>query len=374
MFSSTSTARTLFSRLTVPSRSPLTSSSVLQSPTKSALHRGAPSRTMATVVDRLNDLAANLPHKDAVMYHKQNNMKWTFGELKKYSDALSSGLLELGLRPKDTILTWLPSHTAEQHVLQLACARAGFVLACLDEGVRDVEVVGRVLRESGSVAVFVMGDTRIPFEVHDENGNPVDDDAGMDLLEYDNVYTSTINSLMPNLTSFQYHGKKVDSKGDWTSDPSSPQIASNFVDHGLSFSTPNFPSFKFPIQTGFDKIDGFYNYKHLMAFNGDSLLMYKGCLVGGKPIKEDGVKLPEDGVLVRGKTNVSFVKGEMVTEEVEPDYLHIPKSTDTVSIEYDSTGKKGAELNHDQVLKTDSWKHMNAILNKEYIEPQNSAA
>lgn len=132
--------------------------------------------------------------------------------------------------------------------------------------------------------------------------------------------------------------------------------------------------------------------------------MYKGCLVGGKPIKEDGVKLPEDGVLVRGKTNVSFVKGEMVTEEVsasvasageeggwgrivlthsfafvrssqvEPDYLHIPKSTDTVSIEYDSTGKKGAELNHDQVLKTDSWKHMNAILNKEYIEPQNSAA
>ena len=33
-------------------------------------------RGMATVVERLNDLAATLPHKDAVMYHKQNNMKW----------------------------------------------------------------------------------------------------------------------------------------------------------------------------------------------------------------------------------------------------------------------------------------------------------
>lgn len=328
---------------------------------------------MATVVDRLNDLAANLPHKDAVMYHKQNNMKWTFGELKKYSDALASGLIELGIRPKDTILSWLPSHTAEQHVLQLACSRAGFVLATLDSAVTDEKVVGKVLKDSKSVAVFVQGDTRIPFEVHDENGNVVDDDAGMDLLEYDNVYTSTIEAIMPNLTSFEYHGKKLDEKGEWTADPSNPQIAQNFVDHGLSFSNSDFPDFKFPVQTGFDKINGFYNYKHLMAFNSDSLLMYKGCLVNGKPIKEDGVLPPPDGVLVRGTTNVSFVKGELVTEEVDPDWLHIPKETDTVSVEYDASGKKGKAMNHEEALKSDSWKLMNAILNKEYIEPQSAA-
>lgn len=47
-----------------------------------ALRIAAPSasspavRSLATVAQQLNDLAKALPHKEAVRYAKQNNMKW----------------------------------------------------------------------------------------------------------------------------------------------------------------------------------------------------------------------------------------------------------------------------------------------------------
>merc|ERR1719506_134757 len=230
-------------------------------------------RGLSTIVSSLNNLAATLPHKDAVRYHKQSNMKWTFGELKKYSDALANGMLELGIAPKSTVLTWLPSDTAEQHVLQLACARAGIILATLPSTCTDASVLEKVLEDSGACAVFVQGDTRIPFEVRDEDGNVVVDDANMPALDYDDVYLKAVREAVPALDRVEYfNGKRDEETGEIVDDKK--HISTNFVDQSLTYSTAKFPNFHFPIQTGFDKVDGFYNYKHLMAFNSSSLVMY----------------------------------------------------------------------------------------------------
>jgi len=318
-------------------------------------------------------LAQNLPllpsslsnHRFPQLYHR------TVGEVKKYSDALASGLIEIGIQPKSTILSWLPTDTAEYHILQLACARGGFVLATLPSTCTDLKVLSKVLLDSKAVSVFCQGDTRIPFEVKDENGNIVDDDADTKKLMYDDVYTKAMVEVMPSLVSFDYFRDARDSKGKIVPDEEfGAQKSFNFVNNGLSYQNKEFPGFQWPVQTGFDAIDGFYNYKHLMAFNSDTLVMYKGTLVDGKPIKDNRVPPPADGVLVRAKKDISFVDQELVTKEVEPAYLHVPKETDPLTVAYDETGKKGKVLDHNQALESEEWATINAILSKQYVEAQ----
>eukprot|EP00518_Triparma_eleuthera_P002899 CAMPEP_0182463790 /NCGR_PEP_ID=MMETSP1319-20130603/7949_1 /TAXON_ID=172717 /ORGANISM="Bolidomonas pacifica, Strain RCC208" /LENGTH=298 /DNA_ID=CAMNT_0024663375 /DNA_START=234 /DNA_END=1130 /DNA_ORIENTATION=- len=293
-------------------------------------------------------------------------MKWTFGELKKYSDALANGMLELGIAPKSTVLTWLPPDTAEQHVLQLACARAGIVLATLPSTCTDASVLEKVLADSGACAVFVQGDTRIPFEVHDEDGNVVVDDADMPALDYDDVYLKAVREVVPGLDRVEYfNGKRDEETGEIVDDKK--HISTNFVDQSLTYSTAKFPNFHFPIQTGFDKVDGFYNYKHLMAFNSSSLVMYSGTLVDGKPTKSDSPP-PADGVLVKEKSWVRFVDQEPVFDVQSPAYLHVPKASDPVTVAYDEKGVKGKVLDHKGAL--DAWEVVGRVLKKEYVEPQ----
>ena len=105
---------------------------------------------------------------------------------------MANGLLELGVAPKSTVLSWLPDDTAEQHVLQLACARAGFLLATLPSSTTDSSILESVLKDSKACAVFVQGDTRIPFDVRDEDGNIVEDDKDMPCLEFDDTYTKAV--------------------------------------------------------------------------------------------------------------------------------------------------------------------------------------
>lgn len=298
-------------------------------------------------------------------------MKWTVSEVKKYSDALASGLIEIGFEPKDTVLSWLPPDTAEYHILQLACARGGFLLATLPSTCTDPKVLSKVLLDSKAVSVFVQGDTRIPFEVKDENGNIIDDDKDTKKLEYTDVYTNAMVEIMPTLRAFDYYHTKIGEDGTMVpNEENGVRKSMNFVANGLDYKNEEYPSFRWPIQTGFDKIDGFYNYKHLMAFNSDTLLMYKGTLVDGKPIKEDGVKLPPDGVLVRSKSDIGFKDRKLVVNEVEPAYLHTVKESDPLTVAYDETGKKGKILNHNQALETEEWSTIKSILEKEYVEAQ----
>jgi non-ribosomal peptide synthetase component E (peptide arylation enzyme) len=71
-------------------------------------------RTMSTTAGAsLAELAAESPHVDVVRY-EHKNLKLTLKGVDYNADALAAGLLDCGLVPGDVVLSWLPSHFAEQ--------------------------------------------------------------------------------------------------------------------------------------------------------------------------------------------------------------------------------------------------------------------
>lgn len=61
----------------------------------------------------LEQLASESPYVDVVRY-EHKNVKFTLQNVNTNSSALAFGLLESGLRPGDVVLSWLPSHFAEE--------------------------------------------------------------------------------------------------------------------------------------------------------------------------------------------------------------------------------------------------------------------
>ena len=55
---------------------------------------------------------------------RQQNVRWTYRELKEQADAFAAGLLALGLAPGDRIGIWSPNN-AEWVITQFATAKAG---------------------------------------------------------------------------------------------------------------------------------------------------------------------------------------------------------------------------------------------------------
>src|ERR1700759_2274776 len=66
---------------------------------------------------------------------RQQGMRWTYAELGARVDALAAGLLALGLAPGDRVGIWSPNN-AEWVLTQLATARAGMVLVCINPAYR----------------------------------------------------------------------------------------------------------------------------------------------------------------------------------------------------------------------------------------------
>jgi len=141
-------------------------------------------------------------------------------EVKSYSDALASGLLELGLKKNSTIVSILPATYAELHTLQLACSRGGFILHSLPEGMTDPKVIGRVLKETKASAIFTVDATE------------------------KTSYITLLQSIIEELDT--YDERK-----------------------GLLLESETFPELKYCVHTGFDIIRGFTCFKHIMAFNGE---------------------------------------------------------------------------------------------------------
>lgn len=52
---------------------------------------------MGGLATKLDEVTAEIPMKEAVRY-KKGNLKWTRSDVKKHSQALSCGLLELGCK------------------------------------------------------------------------------------------------------------------------------------------------------------------------------------------------------------------------------------------------------------------------------------
>jgi hypothetical protein len=87
----------------------------------------ASARMMSTVANLLDSATANYPLKEGLRVIDQD-IRWNYSDLKKQSEALACGLLELGVEPGSTIAVSLPNN-AENVVAHFAAAKAGFVVA-----------------------------------------------------------------------------------------------------------------------------------------------------------------------------------------------------------------------------------------------------
>jgi fatty-acyl-CoA synthase len=70
---------------------------------------------------------------------RQQNIRWTYGELGARVDAFAAGLRALGLRPGDRVGIWSPNN-AEWVITQFATAKAGIILVNINPAYRLAEL------------------------------------------------------------------------------------------------------------------------------------------------------------------------------------------------------------------------------------------
>lgn len=231
----------------------------------------------ATAGKTLASLASDNPHVEVIRY-EHKNVKWTLRHVEYFSDALAVGLLENGLIPGDVMLSWLPSHFAEQHILQFACSKAGFVLYNLDPGLAITDPAAAKLALKQALEI---SEANCLFS--QEAGDGVN-------------YIKIVKDVIPDIRIFDFS-------------------------EGVPFFSPRFPHLRFPIHTGFDQIDkeGMLGLKHMLVSSGeldnflkDSSATLDGTtpLLGQFVLNKDGIPEKKGDVL----TNDDVVKGDVFPE------------------------------------------------------------
>jgi fatty-acyl-CoA synthase len=86
--------------------------------------------TLGANFDRV---ATKFADRDALIVRHQN-VRWTYGDLKREVDAFAGGLLALGLEPGDRIGIWSPNNS-EWVVAQYATAKAGLILVNINPAI-----------------------------------------------------------------------------------------------------------------------------------------------------------------------------------------------------------------------------------------------
>jgi len=227
---------------------------------------------MATISagNALARLAAEHPHMEVVRY-EHKNVKWTLKHVNYYSDALACGMVDAGLQPGDVVLSWLPLHFAEQHILQFACSKAGFLLYHLDPNPELAKSSPETAKAALAKALEL---TKANVLVTQEAGDDVN-------------YVTLTEGVIPETRIFDFG-------------------------EGKPFFTPRYPHLRFPVHTGYDIEDkeGMYLFKHLLvpSDNLDSLLRD----TGSKAL--DG-KTPLLGELVMGADGIPVKTGKIMTNE-----------------------------------------------------------
>src|SRR5712671_3559040 len=94
--------------------------------------------------------AERWPDRPALIV-RQQNVRWTYRELKEQVDAFAAGLLALGLAPGDRIGIWSPNN-AEWVITQFATAKAGLILVNINPAYRLAELE-YALCKAGCVAL-----------------------------------------------------------------------------------------------------------------------------------------------------------------------------------------------------------------------------
>lgn len=229
-------------------------------------------RGVATISagDALARLASNHPHQEIIRY-EHKNVKWTLQHVNYYSDALACGFVDAGLQPGDVVLSWLPMHFAEQHILQFACSKAGFLLYHLDP---NPELAKSNPEASKSALAKALELTEANVLISQEAGDDVN-------------YVDLTKGVIPEIRIFDFA-------------------------EAMQFFTPRYPHLRFPVHTGYSIEDkeGMYAFKHFLlpSNNLDSLLRDTGC----KAI--DG-KTPLLGELVLDKDGIPVKTGKVLTNE-----------------------------------------------------------
>jgi len=213
----------------------------------------------------LENMAVDSPHVDVVRY-EHKNVKWTLKHVNYYSDGLATGLLETGLKPGDAILSWLPSHFSEQHILQFACSKAGFVLYQLDpsQAITDPEGSKEALKKALEL-------TEANILITQEAGN-------------DTNYVNLVETVIPETLIFN-------------------------VGDGLPFFTPRFPHLRYAIHTGFDFENkaGMIPFNQMLCPSGKLPNLLEGANINGKT--------PLMGELILGEDLVPTGIGKVLSNE-----------------------------------------------------------
>ena len=91
-----------------------------------------------TIGRHLDQIAETYPDRPAVVVRHQN-VRLTYAELKKRTDALAEGFLAVGLRPGERIGIWSPNNL-EWVLTQFATAKAGLILVNINPAYRGHEL------------------------------------------------------------------------------------------------------------------------------------------------------------------------------------------------------------------------------------------
>mmetsp|Transcript_19573 Transcript_19573/g.42168 ORF Transcript_19573/g.42168 Transcript_19573/m.42168 type:complete len:315 (+) Transcript_19573:41-985(+) len=255
-------------------------------------------RSVATVSagDALARLATDHPHVEVIRY-EHKNVKWTLKHVNYYSDALACGLVDAGLQPGDVVLSWLPLHFAEQHILQFACSKAGFLLYHLDP---NPELAKSNPEQSKAALAKALELTNANVLFTQEAGDDVN-------------YITLTEGVIPETRIFDFA-------------------------NGMPFFTPRYPHLRFPVHTGYSITDkeGMYAFKHFLvpSNNLDSLLRDTGC-------KELDGKTPLLGELVLGEDGIPTKTGKVLTNEEVFKSKAWPEFTSILNREYKEIGGVG---------------------------------
>jgi len=232
-----------------------------------ANHRGA---ATISAGDALARLASDHPHQEVLRY-EHKNVKWTLKHVNYYSDALACGMVDAGLQPGDVVLSWLPLHFAEQHILQFACSKAGFLLYNLDPNPELAKSNPDAAKKALANALKL---TEANILITQEAGNDIN-------------YIDLTKGVIPEIRIFDFSD-------------------------GKPFITPRYPHLRFPVHTGYSIVDkeGMYLFKHLLVASNNlkPMLLDTGC----KAL--DG-KTPLLGELILGKDGIPTKIGKTMTNE-----------------------------------------------------------
>lgn len=90
---------------------------------------GVSSRSFGVIRERLDDLAAHRGETEVLQY---TGMKWTILDVKKYADAMASGLHEISVKEGDAVASLVAADMPESHCGQICAAAAGYVYVQID--------------------------------------------------------------------------------------------------------------------------------------------------------------------------------------------------------------------------------------------------